>query len=92
MQEAHLETLQTVLGRLPEDTEDGIDVSPWLDESSAQRKQAVIFRHNKSYSLCSYAASGTQLNRDTMALGEVRPLSNGDVIVLGESLALEFLA
>ena len=66
-----------------------VDLSEFADKGLA-KKHVAIFRQNKNYTLYVLADEPTQLNDDLLELGERRKLSDGDIIVLGEQLALRF--
>jgi len=67
-----------------------IDLGPYLDDADVWNRHAELFRHNKNYTLCVTADGTTQLNDDLLELGEHRRLEDGDVVVLGGEVGLEF--
>lgn len=80
-----------VVGRADTDAEHTphIDLSEHAGEAVA-RRQIAIYRQNKNYIVCNLAASGTQYNDELLEPGDRRRLSEGDTLVLGETLALRF--
>ncbi len=76
----------------PEDLEEGpvIDLSQFGDAERFARRHGYLFRQNKHYTLYVLSDKGTQINDEVLELGEYRELADGDVIVLGGEVALEF--
>lgn len=66
-----------------------VDLST-LAGAELAKKHAAIFKQNKNYTLYVLADEPTQLNDELLELGERRSLSDGDVVILGETIALRF--
>ena len=66
-----------------------VDLSSF-GKAQLAKKHVAIFKQNKNYTLCVLADEPTQLNDEVLELGERRSLQDGDVIVVGETIALRF--
>ena len=66
-----------------------IDLAELTGHPLAQ-KHIAIFQQNRNFTLYVLADEPTQLNDELLSLGESRSLSDGDIIVLGEAIALRF--
>lgn len=68
-----------------------IDLSSLTGEELPQ-KFVAIYKQNKNLTLYALSDLPTQLNDELLSLGDKRDLKNGDLIILGESLALRLEA
>jgi hypothetical protein len=67
-----------------------VDLSQYANADAFADLHSYIFRQNKNYTLYVTSDAGTQLNDELLDLGEHRTLEDGDVIVLGGTLAMRF--
>ncbi len=76
----------------PEDLEEGpvVDLSQFGDADAFARRHGYVFRQNKNYTLYVLSDMGTQLNDELLAIGDHRQLNDGDVIIVGGEVALQF--
>jgi hypothetical protein len=67
-----------------------IDLGVYLDSDAVWGRHAALYRHNKNYTLYAISDGATQINDEVLELGEHRRLEDGDIVVIGGELGLEF--
>lgn len=87
-----IETDEVLIGRRDPvaDAYPDFDLTDFDPDGIVSRKHVYVYRQNKNYTLYAVSNAGTQLNSDLLELGDRKPLSDGDVIVLSGRFALKF--
>lgn len=87
-----IETDEILIGRRDPvaDAYPDLDLSDYDPKSEISRKHAYVYRQNKNHTLYVVTNAGTQLNSDLLEIGDRRPLSDGDVIILSGKFAIKF--
>lgn len=87
-----IETDEVLIGRRDPvaDAYPDLDLTEFDPDAHVSRKHAYVYRQNKNYTLYAISNAGTQLNSELLELGDRRPLSNGDVVVLAGKIAMKF--
>ncbi len=67
-----------------------IDLGPYVESDAVWACHAALYRHNKNYTLHAMSDGPLQINDEVLELGEHRRLEEGDVIVFGGEVGLEF--
>jgi hypothetical protein len=67
-----------------------IDLGAFVDSDDVWGRHAALYRHNKNYTLHVLSDGATQLNHEVLEIGEHRRLEDGDIVVVGGELGLEF--
>ncbi len=87
-----IDTDEVLIGRRDpvSDSYPDLDLTEFDPEAHVSRKHAYVYRQNKNYTLYAVSNAGTQLNSELLQLGERRPLSDGDVVVVAGKIAMKF--
>ena len=67
-----------------------IDIGAHEGGSNIWQRHLSLYRQNKNYTLYVTSDGATQVNEELLALGDYRRLEDGDVIVVGRRIGLEF--
>ncbi len=67
-----------------------IDLGAHLEDGELWHRHATLYRHNRNYTLYVTSDGATQINDERLELGEHRRLEDGDVLIFGGEIGLEF--
>ena len=87
-----LEAESLVLGRADQSDlpAPDIDLAAFASDAPIWQRHVAIYRQNKNYVLFVASDGATQLNEEMLELGDYRRLDDGDVVILGGAVGLQF--